>query len=57
VLQQDLRRLLDALVVKPALRHVLQESDVGYYLLGAVIFTGDGHCQPPLPPYCWTKFY
>ena len=49
MLQQDLRCLLDPFVVKPAFGHVLQESDVSYYLLGVVIFTGDGHCQPPCP--------
>jgi hypothetical protein len=56
MLQQDLRCLLDPFVVKPALGHVLQEGDIGYYLLGVVIFTGDGHCQLPCPVLL-EKFY
>jgi hypothetical protein len=49
MLQQDLRCLLDPFVVKPAFGHVLQDGDIGYYLLGVVILTGDRHCQPPCP--------
>jgi hypothetical protein len=49
MLQEDLRCLLDPFFVKPALGHLLQQSDIGYYLLGVVKFTGDGHCQPPCP--------
>jgi hypothetical protein len=49
VLQQDLRGLLDPFVIETAFGHVLQDGDIGYYLLGVVILTGDGHCQPPCP--------
>lgn len=55
MLQQDLRCLLDPFVVKPALGHVLQDGDIGYYLLGVVVLTGDGHCQPPLAPVLLDK--
>jgi hypothetical protein len=55
VLQQDLRCLPDPFIVKPALGHVLQEGDIGYYLLGVVILAGDGHCQPPFAPILLDK--
>jgi hypothetical protein len=55
MLQQDLRRLPDPFIVKPALGHVLQEGDIGYYLLGVVILAGDGHCQPPFAPVLLDK--
>jgi hypothetical protein len=55
VLQQDLRCLLDPLVIKPALGHVLQDGDIGHYLLGVVVLTGDGHCQPPVAPVLLDK--
>jgi hypothetical protein len=56
MLQQDLRCLLDPFVVKPALGHLLQQSDIRYHLLGVVKFTGDGHCNP-LAPVLLDEFY
>jgi hypothetical protein len=43
VLKQDLGSLPDPFPVKPPRGHVLQQGDIGDYLLGMVTLASDGH--------------